>query len=100
MAKWQQKLDIKDIWQAADAGDLSRSDLCAEIARRLTAIEPMGDEEIDEEKDDIASDFKALSEIAPSEDDVNFIYDRLCDWGDRPLDNEWNGKKVCWIATF
>lgn len=102
MAQWQRKLDLADVWSMGK--DESKiPELSGIVAGRLKALAPFGDEDVDDEREDIVSDFEELSKMGAGDasfDDFNTTLDRLYDWGDMKLDDEWNGKKVCWIGTF
>lgn len=102
MANWQRNLDLRDIWSMGEDEE-KIPELAGIVATRLKALKPFGDEDIDDEKADIVQDFEELAKMKPEDctfDDFNNTLDRLYDWGDTHLDDEWNGKRVAWIGTF
>lgn len=102
MAQWQRKLDIKEAWQDAKNGRITYQSLCGTIAEKLKQIEPFESEEsIEEERLELVDWFNDLSKTEVIKaDDVDNAYGSLCDWGDTKLDDNWNGKRVCWIGTM
>ena len=101
MAAWQRKLDVKAEWPLVKDGKITIQRLAEIVAERLAALRDFGDPDIDDERDDIVAEFAAFSRDEDSDvDGFEELYDRLCDWGDQSLDGKFNGRKVCWIATF
>lgn len=97
MANWQRKLSIKDVWDC----DLPIQKVAEAIAKRLKKLRPFGDDFLDEERLDLVDEFESLSTYENLTDDqFNDAMDSLYDWADTPLDEEWNGKKACWVETF
>lgn len=96
MANWQRTLPLKDVWPTEDVHVIASA-----IADRLPKLKPLGDWHLDEERDDIADEFKSLADDPTAHaDDFNCVLERLYDWADTKLDGNWNGKKVCWVQTF
>lgn len=118
MADWQFKLDFKDFWRDEDMPLFKKAEL---VVERINKLIP----EIRERADGISEHFKALrqfkstlgdmadeleNEILPmfedlrdtkSEDVEDFdgaLY-YLYEWADASLDNQWGGKKMCWVST-
>lgn len=92
MAKWQRRLDLNDVWNSADVPLIAKT-----ISKRLRKLDPLGDEDVDYMRDKLADEFEDLAS-APNANTAEFdsIMAELYDWAD----TNWNGKKVCWIATF
>jgi hypothetical protein len=99
MANWQNKLDIRDIWEQAQDDEITVQVLAKTIADRLEKINLCEDEGIHLQRDDLVDEFRFFAEESDSKDEFDYIMSSLYDWGDTPLDNEFNGKKVCWIWT-
>jgi hypothetical protein len=96
MANWQRKLQLKDIWHNDDVHMIA-----AETAKRLKALQAFPDADLDEQRLDIADEFEGLStDPKADKEDFDCVLERLYDWADTKLDNNWNGKKVCWVETF
>jgi hypothetical protein len=75
--------------------------LAATIAGRLRELRPFSDENIDETRINLAEEFEWLSGDPETDtEDFDALMDALYDWGDIRLDDNWNGKKVCWIDTI
>lgn len=105
MANWQRHLDIADAWKDAKKGALGIRELSKFIAARLKALRPLHHEEVDELRDELVEEFDALAADKGSDDDdltecFDELMERLYNWGDLKLDDNWNGKKVCWIDTI
>jgi hypothetical protein len=101
MAKWQNTLDLADVWDKVDTQEISIQELAGVIAKRLKKIKRNIPEDLLEDKHFIVEDFIDLSKNeAATDEDFNEVMTYLYDWADTPLDDEWNGKKVCWINTF
>ena len=99
MANWQSRLNLKDVWPAAKEGRITPQKLAATIAKRLRRLSPCKNQDILDERDEIADEFEAFSEDPTADtDEFDSIMERLYDWGDIKLDNDWPPKAVCWIA--
>ena len=95
MADWQRRLDMKDVWESGDIPLIART-----AADRLEALAPFGSY-LDDEKLDLVDELRGLADDSEATiGDFNNVWDRVYDWADTPLDSRFNGKKVCWIATF
>lgn len=100
MANWQSKLDIRDVWNQAQDNEISVQELAGTMADRLVDIKPCKDEELIDERDEIIDELRCLAEEeTASKDEFDYIMASLYDWADTPLDNEFAGKKACWIWT-
>jgi hypothetical protein len=95
MAQWVRKLRIKEEWEQAKDGSLSVKRLADIIVRKLNRFNLSDDLELQ----GIIDDMEMLNDDAATED-FDYIMQNLYDWADTPLDNEWNGKKNCWIEIF
>ncbi len=101
MADWQRKLEIADLHNGYRAGTVSVSDLASGVADRLAKLSAFNNEDLDTERDEIVEEFRCLSkENDPNIDDYDEVLERLYNWADTPLSNDWNPQKVCWVATF
>ena len=102
MANWQFHLNLHDKWDTDDVHEIS-VDACEKIENLLKEIRlrqhPVYKEMADA-LEDILCDFEIVrNDPDASEDDFNNVLESLYDWGDTPLDNQWGGKKMCWIDT-
>lgn len=117
MANWQFKLDFKDFLEDED---IALFDMSAKVVERIKALvleirERAGgikhfkthrsfytilNDMADKLEDEILPMFEELVETE-SEDVKEFdnaLY-FLYEWADTSLDNEWGGKKMCWVST-
>ena len=110
MANWIRKIDLSDLFAKCDengyCGDdaLAVADVAAETAKRLKCIRyttrDSDDFEIlNELIEEIEGWFEDVKEDGGDLVEYNGVLRELYDFGDRPLDKEWNGKKALWIAT-
>ena len=91
------KLDLKDLWEKRDNGEITIVELAKEIATRIE-IMPCFSEEMDT-LEEIAENFKYCGE---DEEEFDGYLSELYDWGDMLIDGSGNfaqHKKMCWIAT-
>lgn len=101
MAKWQRSLKLNPEWEQCQSGEISRQELAASIARKLKAMRPLPPSDYDAEREELADVFEDMAEDGDlSEDEFNGVMHDLYDWGDTPLDDNWNGKKVCWVDVL
>jgi len=101
MANWHRKLRLKDVWNSVDDGEKTIQELAGIVAARLKALAPFKDEGIEEAKAEIVDSFEDLAEDeAANYPDFYYIMEDLYNWGDTRLDDEWPGKKVCWVETL
>ena len=107
MSKWQRKLDIKAEWTQCSNGDITRIELAKAIHRKLGALRPFGDLDLDGERDYLLDNWKDLikeaedaGEDIPTEE-FDYLMESLYNWGDTEVGRtrEWPPKKACWIAT-
>ena len=97
MANWQRYMSVADVWDTQNIQLVSRT-----AAERLKALIPFyGYPFIEDKRLDLVEE---LLEISNDSDatvaEFDNVWNRVYDWGDISLDNEYNGKKVCWIATI
>ena len=104
MARWQFKIDLTPIWKKS-----TPLDTAVYIVERINALVPeirkrksdVYQDMADELENDILPLFEELVEVANNDaDDFDLALESLYDWADTPLDNEWGGKKMCWICTI
>jgi hypothetical protein len=104
MAQWMRKLDVKDVWKKAEARQITPQELAKVVADRLENLAPFFINgkwsDIELEKQDLVEAFRNFA----SEEDFTFndfdhLWREVYDWADQSLDGNWNGKKVCWVAT-
>lgn len=117
MADWQFKLDFKDFWHD---DEIALFDKAAKMVERIKALLPTIRERVekgkhfkmyrsfyetlddmaDELEDEILPMFEALAETKSEdvEEFDNALY-YLYEWADASLDNQWGGKKMCWVST-
>ena len=101
MAQWQRTLAIKDEWQAAQNGEITQQKLAGVIADRLNVIGSYANEYVENLRQELVEQFLGFSEDETADvRDFDYLMSDLYDWADMKLDDQWNGKKVCWIATF
>jgi hypothetical protein len=96
---WVNRLDVKDIWQAAKT-DKDAPKLARGMAERIKAHKLY---KRDEQLRFIAFNFERLAANPDTDfDDTDLAYEALCQWGDAAefdvLAVGWG--KRCWIATF
>lgn len=98
MAKWQRKIYLQPHWHQASEHEISIQELAGVVAKKLRGIVPFKVEDIESKRLDLVAEFEWLAKSPDSDrEDFDFWMEELYDWGDTRLDNEWNGKKVCWI---
>jgi hypothetical protein len=95
MSQWVRTLDIKTEWDQVADDKLSINELASIIAKKLNRFGLVDDVELQ----GIIDDMEMLGEDATIED-FNCIMENLYDWADTPLDNEFGGKRNCWVKTF
>lgn len=99
MAKWFRELNLTPEWGRAQSGDITSEEMAGVISKRLSAMRQYEDAFIDEERLELADNFRDLSE-GEDVDDFNDIMDRLYDWGDAQISGEFfNAVKTCWVKT-
>lgn len=98
MANWQRVLRLNPEWDSCGEDEITRQELAASIALKLSTLSPLQDEWAEEQRLELADSFRDMGrDSALSEGEFNGMMSDLYDWGDTPLDDKWNGKKVCWV---
>lgn len=96
MAKWQRTIDVSDTWGTKDVQLISES-----IAEQLKSMAPFDETEVEWFRNEFVKGFTELAENSIADvEEFDCLLEELYDWGDTPLDELWDGKKVCWIRTF
>ena len=102
MANWQFHLNLHDKWETDDVHEIT-ADACEKITALIGEIRQRTNPiyaEMADELEDILCDFEIIRDDPDAnEDDLNGVLEALYDWGDTPLDDQWGGKKMCWIDT-
>jgi len=115
MARWQFTLELGEFYHKYSPdgdGEITLSELAGKVAEKIKELAPriiklakrrtiywgLG-EELENE---ILPLFEEIAENCGDDDieDFNYAMEQLYDWADIKLDNEWNGKRVCWVDTF
>lgn len=103
MAKWQRTLDVRDIWEKRDKGEISIQEMSKIMAERLNLLADFKDDDIDDAKESIIEEFECLSDYKDATvGDFDDILSDLYDWADTTLDYSkpfCERKKVCWVKT-
>jgi len=96
MANWQRHLNLKDMWDSGDVHLIAKT-----ASDRLRDLLPFNDGQLDYIRVDLAEQFADIADDPTSStNEFDYVMEELYDWADTKLDSEWNGKKVCWVATF
>ena len=85
MALWVAKVNIKDEWQKARAGEISVHELVRILAPKFRGLV-----RTDGELEDLIDEMEALDSESTL-DDFDDVWDRIYDWAD---------SNHVWIATF
>jgi hypothetical protein len=111
MADWQTKLILTDIWdkssnETAETGmvpDWFVTELIKRLETLLEEIKKNTDIKIRSMAEDLEEIIIEITCMKSPEgidkDDFKAVWDNLYDWADTPLDRNFGGKKMCWIAT-
>jgi len=96
MSQWVRTLNIITEWKASNDDESLVYKTADSIAKKLKAFKISDDAFLE----DIIEDFELLaSDVNCTYDSFNYSMQNLYNWADTSLDNEWNGKKNCWIRT-
>lgn len=102
MANWLRELTLLPEWQQCKENKLTTNEMARIIADRLRELGPLrviGSVEADRKR--LIQRFKRLGNQQNLQDSTfDLAMNALYDWGDTPLDSNWNGTKVCWIKTL
>jgi hypothetical protein len=108
MANWQFKLELGDAWQAYDE-DENVQKLAGTVAERIKALVPSIKRVPTPtyrrmagvlEKDILPMFEEVRDDESMGVEDFDSALENLYDWADTRLDNEWNGRAMCWIDTL
>jgi hypothetical protein len=97
MANWQHRLKLKDISEAYDRKEIDSKEAGKKTSERIKQLAEHlipAYASYKEEFLEIAYQFESVED----QDDYNNCLEQLYDLGDTKLDNEWPGKKLCWIG--
>ena len=87
MANWQSTIKLNPEWDQCRDDKITRQELAASIARKLTALRPINDDGVEERRQELADAFEDMSrDETLSEDEFNGMMSDLYDWGDYALD--------------
>jgi seryl-tRNA synthetase len=103
MANWQRTLRLNPEWDQAQEHLITTQELARSVAAKIRAMRPfMGElENLTDEVVEIADELEGLAEDqSATQQDFNCVMQSLYDWGDQKLDENWNGKKVCFVDTM
>lgn len=113
MADWQFTLNLKDVWKKISVDETAKiaveriRELLPKIRRQANTV-LLYDTSLTDTLADLADELE--NEVLPLFEDVvevgendvemfdNAMYN-LYEWADTSLDNEWEGKKMCWVST-
>ena len=103
MANWQLKLDIAEFYHKYP-DELSLQEVAKKVSNAMKELEPtvkLRFRNMQSDFENIIDSFDELSNDEQAEvNQFDSIMDDLYDWGDTALDNDFAGKKLCWINTF
>ena len=108
MPTWKHTLDLSAHWEKANEDFAAVQALASAASAGLLAIpdlpedDPLGNNYLNEEKQEIADDFRDLSttEDVILIDEFDAVMTRLYDWGDTKLSGQFfDAVKLCWIKT-
>lgn len=117
MADWQFRLDFKDFWRDEDEPVFKKAEKVVEriknllpaIHERAKGLEPFKayrdyakllERMASELEREILPMFEEVAETeSEDEEDFDYALEYLYDWADTPLDDEFGGKKMCWVST-
>lgn len=104
MANWQFTLDFESFWKKESvhksagliADEIKK--LIPSIRRRIPEIYQ---DMADELENEILPLFKEIAEMKSDDvEEFDSAMYTLYEWADASLDNEWGGKKMCWVKTL
>jgi hypothetical protein len=101
VANWQRELNLLPEWRECKDNKINSNQMAAIIADRLAELLPFNRRGIDDVRQILIRRFRRLSKQRNLRvETFDEAMEQLYDWADTPLDDHWNGKKVCWIKTF
>lgn len=97
MANWKRHMSVEDVWETNDIHLIAQA-----ASERLKVLTPFTDYPfIEDRRIELVSELESFSKDPDvTVADFDSLWNDLYDWGDISLDGNWNGEKVCWIATF
>jgi hypothetical protein len=111
MADWQLRINFIDEWDKSNNEETVENlrSLTNKILSELNRIKPAVEsrfsdylDDLNEIIDDFDTTLNDLEQFDPDDypeyDAFNYALEKLYDWGDIKLDNDWSGKKLCWIG--
>jgi len=103
MANWQMKIELGDFWHKYP-DELSLQEVAQKLVERLNGAKTEVAKRFPGYLDEFIECIENLEPFAEDPDSnvdsFDFVLEDLYDWADTKLDDEWNGKKLCWINTF
>ena len=100
MSDWRRKVDFSAYTEKYNGGELSIQEFAKIVAEKLKTLRKFEDEYINNQLEEIIWSFEDLAddeECMNEENTFNYLLVDLYKWGDTPLDDKFDGKKVCWI---
>ena len=96
MTDWQRKIQLGDVWESGDVQLIAKT-----TADRLETLQPLTFPVLEKRKKVLIKRLRRLENSpAATPKDFDVVWEQLYDWADAPLDERWNGKKVCWIDLW
>ena len=98
-AQWVTTLHLSQEWKQADDDEITVHQLAKAAAKKLKLLDmsKMSDR-VRDERDELVDELEGLADDEDADkDDFDNVWSRVYDWADTPLDDKFNGKKVCWI---
>lgn len=110
MSEWQYELDVKKSWKEALEKKITIMELSEIMFHKLEKLEQKINlnqkipSHINDDLGDIISEFEDISlDYGEKEEDLTSYFNdcmqQLYDWADMSLDDNFGGKKICWIGT-
>lgn len=97
MSDWQRTIKLGDVWDSEDIQLIART-----AADRLEALEPFtSNPSIDTTKKTLVARLRKLADnpkTTPRQFDR--VWEAVYDWADTPLDQNFGGKRVCFISLW
>jgi len=85
MKKWKYRLELKDLWDKRNGGEITIQQMGKEISKRIKNLPCYKQEE---DLEIISDDFEFIEDI----DNFDNVLEQLYNWADYD--------KKCWIKTF
>lgn len=104
MANWQNRLELKDLWEKHEKKEISIQKISKEVVKRLEKLQKKLEkskefEEYSYELNDIIAAFEFCEEDV---EEFDQCLDDLYNWADTllPTKKGMMQRKLCWVATF